>query len=147
MFHLLLVDDDPEILELLALALRGDGIAIVMARDLAQAMRHIERGTVNAAVLDVHLSAEQKAEGLTLLGALLRRQPAAKGIVITGCGESSLIARAYRLGAAYFMRKPLDVRELRFQLQLLGMPPEPKEASFPRSLSVVRAAWRLRAVP
>jgi two-component system response regulator QseB len=122
MFELLLADDDREVLELLALAFQRPGVRLSLARSFEEALSAAFAAPLDAAVLDVHLEPEARAEGLELLHRLQHSRSPVPVIVITGSAERGLLGRAYRLGAQWFMRKPLDLGGLEQQLRLLGLP-------------------------
>ncbi len=122
MFNLLVVDDDREILELMSVFLQRPGVGVHAARTLATAQALITQVQPQAAILDVHLTQTCRHEGLELLETLRAQDPQSNAILITGWSRPELLAQAYRRGAAYFMRKPIDLQEMEFQLLLLGMP-------------------------
>ncbi len=140
MFELLLVDDDPAILEMLAVALQQPGVVLHLARSPEQALEAVFDAPVDAAVIDVHLTPECGAEGLELLHRLQQSRPPTPVVIITGAGDPTLLARAYRLGARYFLRKPLLMEELEFQLRLLGLP-QPSEGEDPGDVRLLGRAW------
>lgn len=121
MFELLLVDDDRDVLELLALAFQRPGVRLRLARSFDEALIAAFAAPLHAAVVDVHLSDAMAAEGLELLQRLQRSRPVVPVVVITGSQDPGILTRAHQLGARSVLRKPLDVDGLEEVLRLYGL--------------------------
>ncbi len=103
--RVLLVDDEPGLVDVLATAMAGMDCAVTVARTLAQAKRHLTGGAFELLVTDIGLP---DGDGLTLLSALRRHCPAAAAIVITGRPSVDHAVAALRDGAVDFLPKPFD---------------------------------------
>lgn len=104
----LLVDDDPEILELLADYLERNGFAVVTATDGEAMWRRFDSDRIAVVVLDVMLPGE---DGLSLCRRLRDRSDVPI-VMLTARGEATDRIVGLELGADYYLPKPFDPREL-----------------------------------
>ncbi len=107
--RVLLVDDEPSLVDVLTTALTGMECAITVAHSLAQAERVLAacgngRG-FDLMVTDVGLP---DGNGMSLLPLLRRACPTASTIVITGSPTVDRAVAALRDGAVDFLPKPFD---------------------------------------
>jgi len=102
--RVLVVDDDPDIRELVGLYLKGGGYAVALASGGANALEIVgERGAPDLAVLDVSMP---DMDGIALLGAL-RAVPGLEHlpvIFLSARVTPEEIARGVELGAAYLTK-------------------------------------------
>ena len=103
--RVLLVDDEPGLVDVLSTAMAAMDCAVTVARTLAQAKRLLTAGPFELLVTDIGLP---DGDGLTLLAALHRHCPAASAIVITGRPSVDGAVAALRDGAVDFLPKPFD---------------------------------------
>jgi DNA-binding response OmpR family regulator len=106
--RLLVVDDDPQIRDLVARYLRGQGFTVVTAGDGEGLRREIAAGPVDAVLLDLGLPGE---DGLDVARAL-REQWHGPIIIVSGRGEAVDRIVGLELGADDYVTKPFDLREL-----------------------------------
>jgi two-component system phosphate regulon response regulator OmpR len=106
--HLLIVDDDRRIRELLQKFLSGKGFRVTVAADAAEARRKLEGLDFDLLVLDVMMPGES---GIALTGALreIRNIPI---ILLTALGEAESRVQGLEAGADDYLAKPFDPREL-----------------------------------
>jgi two-component system sensor histidine kinase/response regulator len=107
MSRILIVDDDPALLEALpaALRLRMDGIEVDTCESGALALELIEAVDFDAVVSDIKMPG---MDGLTLLREVKALRPRTPTLLITGHGDHELAVQALR-GCAYdFVHKPID---------------------------------------
>ncbi len=116
---LLLVDDDPLIVESLALALDKE-YQIIFAESRAQAKSKLQKMTEvpSLALIDLGLPPAQHLpdEGFTLIDELLAFNYNIKILVLSGQSEKANIQHALTLGAVDFVPKPCDVKLLQARL-------------------------------
>ena len=108
--RLLLVDDDPLIVESLAFALAGD-YEVTCAGDRATAVAKLREGLQpEIALIDLGLPpiAHLPNEGFKLIGDLLAHAPRVRILVLTGQNEESNARRARALGALELVPKPCE---------------------------------------
>ncbi len=108
MSKLLLVDDDRELVELLAFALRRAGYEVLQAYDSPTALRLAEEEQPDAAILDINMGVWN---GLELLKTLRKRSDLVI-IMLTGLDGEADKVRGLELGADDYVTKPFSHREL-----------------------------------
>lgn len=106
--HLLVVDDDPAVRDVVGRYFSAQGFAIVEAADAAAARRAVERERVDLALLDIGLPGE---DGLSLTR-YLREHWHGPVIIVSGRGGSVEQVVGLELGADDYVTKPFDLREL-----------------------------------
>jgi DNA-binding response OmpR family regulator len=108
----LVVDDDPEILNFLSILLELEGIEAKLATSAAQADRLLEKeGAAKLILLDI---AMPDRDGLDFCRALKRdaRTATIPVFVLSARPGRDVIDRALAAGAEQFIRKPFDNAEL-----------------------------------
>ena len=105
--HILFVDDEAPIRELLSLYFRKKGLQVTTAMTNGQAKELAAQVPFTLAILDVNLAGEN---GLDLLSFFKTNYPQVPVIVFTGLTGQDLVDKAMAEGASGFMRKtePLD---------------------------------------
>ncbi len=105
---ILIVDDDPDLLETLEEYLTGQGYTILTAADAAAARALTARHPIDLALLDIHLPGE---DGLTLARHLRERHRMAI-VMLTAAGTVVDRIVGLEMGADDYLPKPFDPREL-----------------------------------
>ncbi len=106
--HILVVDDDRGIRDLLGKFLRQHGYEASLAKDGSEMQVHLDKGGVDLIILDIMLPGE---DGLSLCKKV--RQHAATPIVmLTAISEEVERILGLELGADDYMSKPFNPREL-----------------------------------
>lgn len=113
MSRILCIDDEPAILRLLAVVLAADGHEAVPAGNGREAMVLIQRGGIDAVLLDLGLP---DRDGLELIPAI-RTASALPIVVVSARNDVLEKVTALDLGAADFVTKPFDGDELRARLR------------------------------
>src|SRR3989454_1219971 len=105
--HVLIVDDDPALLQALpeALQIRMTGLTVDTAQSGAVALDRITARDYDAIVTDIKIPG---MDGLELLAEIRTHRPDTPTLMITGYGEHDLVVQALRAGAYDFIRKPID---------------------------------------
>lgn len=106
--HLLVVDDDTGVLDLLRRYFTGQGFEVSTAASGAEMRGVLARATVDLVLLDLGLPGEDGFE----LTRQLRKGWNGALIIITGRGESVDRVVGLELGADDYVTKPFDLREL-----------------------------------
>lgn len=108
--HILFVDDEAPIRELLTLYFRKRGYEVTTAVCSADALRLVAQGAFQLAILDVDIAGEN---GLELLTALKARNVTLPVIMFTGLKtDEDLLAKSLASGADGFMRKTDSLHDL-----------------------------------
>lgn len=106
--HVLVVDDEPEIAQILSRYFSSHGFRVSVASDGMQLRRTIGTESVDLVMLDLGLPGE---DGLSLTR-YLREHWQGPVIIVTGRGESVDRVVGLELGADDYVTKPFDLREL-----------------------------------
>ena len=108
--HALIVDDEPDIRELLAITLARMDIECTTAADVAAAKACLAERDFDICLTDMQLP---DGNGLDLVAYIQKRKPNLPVAVITAHGSMELAIQALKSGAFDFVSKPLDVNDLR----------------------------------
>jgi two-component system response regulator PilR (NtrC family) len=106
----LIVDDEPDICELLAITLEGMEIASRTAHDLSRAKRELSTGEIDLCLTDMRLP---DGDGLDLVDWMQTHAEGVPVAVITAHGNVESAVQALKLGAFDFVSKPVDLQALR----------------------------------
>lgn len=106
---ILIVDDEPEILNLLGRQLTNRQFQTYTASSGREALTLLETTDIDILVTDVRMP---KMDGIELLGKAKELRPQLETIVITGHGDLDTALSAMRLGAYNFLPKPVGISEL-----------------------------------
>lgn len=115
MHHILLVDDDSDLLQSLVRVLSRlvAPYTICAATDLPKALELLNSSNPLIAVIDLCIDELSGVEsGFDLLRQMKARRPDLRVLVLTGHGATANGIRALRLGAASFLEKPVDPEHL-----------------------------------
>jgi DNA-binding NtrC family response regulator len=107
--HLLVVEDDQEMRDLLRKVLAKEGYRVSLAADGHEALVELDRNPFDLVVTDMLMP---HSGGLELLEATHRNHPNLPVIIVTAFGDWGTYSRALALGAAAFISKPLRMSEL-----------------------------------
>ncbi|MBX3706438.1 MAG: sigma-54-dependent Fis family transcriptional regulator [Pseudomonadales bacterium] len=106
----LIVDDEPDIRELLEITLGRMGIDTLAAPDLSTARRHLASGQFDLCLTDLNLP---DGHGVELVEHIARERPQLPVAVITAYGSMDTAISALKAGAFDFVQKPVDLEQLR----------------------------------
>jgi two-component system, NtrC family, response regulator PilR len=106
----LVVDDEPDLLELVALTLSRMNLKTRTASDLGSARRLLKAEHFDLCLTDMRLP---DGDGLDLVAWIQQNRAAVPVAVITAHGNVESAVRALKLGAFDFVSKPLDLGVLR----------------------------------
>jgi two-component system response regulator PilR (NtrC family) len=106
----LIVDDEPDLVELVKLTLERMNLATATAGDLATARRLLGEKGFALCLADMRLP---DGDGLDLVAWIQQHQPQVPVAVITAHGNVETAVRALKAGAFDFVSKPLDLGVLR----------------------------------
>ena len=140
--HLLIVDDDDRIRELLKKFLIRQGFLVTAARDAAQARRLLSGLVFDLVVLDVMMPGE---DGLALTAALRGAEQMVPVILLTARGEAADRIAGLEAGADDYLPKPFEPRELVLRINAILRRAPRAEAT--RILPAVLHLGRMRYEP
>jgi len=118
-FEALVVDDEPEIRELLGEYLRGRGLTVATAHDGRAAVAALERsaGRYGLVLTDINMPG---ADGLAVLRAARAVNASAYVVIITGYASLDSAIQAVQLGAHDYLAKPFSLGQIGVILQKIG---------------------------
>ena len=118
--HILVVDDEPQIRDLLAVYLGKQGYEVSTAASSSETMRRIKTGSVDLVVLDIGLDGE---DGLKLLTTIKAQHPNVRVVMLTGMGfVEDLLQEANQKGAEGYVSKVLPLEELLLAIRRILKP-------------------------
>jgi DNA-binding response OmpR family regulator len=112
---ILIVDDDPDLLSLVAFALAQSGFVVVKAADVKTALQVFAAEAPDLAILDINLPG---GSGFDICAAI-RRQSRIPVMMLTARGEEEDLVRALDLGADDYLTKPFSPRTLLARVRAL----------------------------
>jgi two-component system response regulator GlrR len=114
MARILIVDDDPALLRLLALRLRQEGHEPLEATSGAQALAHLDQGLPQLLITDLRMAG---MDGLQLFDAVHRRHPLLPVLMLTAHGTIPDAVQALRRGVFGYLPKPFEARDLMVEVE------------------------------
>ena len=108
--RILVVDDDPDIRQLLHDRLRADGYRVHAESDGARALEAARAESFSGMILDISIPSIDGMEVLRQIRTWDQRIPI---VVVTASGSKERAIRAISMGAQAYLLKPFDVEELR----------------------------------
>ena len=112
--NLLLVDDDPDLLRLLAIRLNASGYTVSTANSGTQALSMIAAERPDLVVTDLRMAG---LDGMALFHEIERRYSGLPVIILTAHGTIPDAVAATRLGVFGYITKPYDGNELIAQIE------------------------------
>ena len=108
--RVLIVDDEPDIRELLEITLGRMSLITESASDLASAYEQLRENSFSLCLTDMRLP---DGDGLRLVEHIQRQYPHLPVAVITAHGNAETAIKALKAGAFDFVSKPVDLQNLR----------------------------------
>ncbi|HVG38927.1 MAG TPA: response regulator [Pyrinomonadaceae bacterium] len=152
---ILVVDDDPEMHDLIEFALRRNGYDVLAAHDAFEGLAKLESEQVDLALLDVMMP---EMDGLEMLARLREKYRDLRVIMMTAISTPEAAIVALREQACDFLAKPFDINELiaaigtafeleprDIQIEVLSARPEWIELRVPCDAQAVDPLERLMA--
>jgi two-component system response regulator PilR (NtrC family) len=121
--QVLVVDDEPDIRELLELTLAKMGLSVVAAGSLAEAREALQKGRFDLCLTDMRLPDGDGLELVRHIGGLGIDLPVA---VITAYGSAENAVAALKAGAFDYVSKPVGLEQLRALVKSALSLPEPE---------------------
>ncbi len=113
--HILIVDDERPVLDLLERALSFKGCKVTRHETADQALSAYKSGSYNCVISDVCMPGRT---GLELLKEIRAQDRSVGFVLMTGAGELKIARKAMRCGADDFLMKPLSLDDLALSVQL-----------------------------
>ena len=133
---LLLVDDDPTFCDVMRRALSRRGFRVIVAHGADEALACARCEPPCYAVIDLKMPGDS---GLSLIPHLRALSEPVRIVVLTGYASVATAVEAIKLGATYYLAKPVDADEV---VAAFGRDSgDPNAAVAARPLSVERLQW------
>ncbi len=107
--RILVIEDEPRILEFLRLGLEAEGFTVDGAEDGAVGLRRALADPYELVVLDLHLP---RLDGFSLLSELRRARPEVPVLILSARSDLPAKLRSFGLGANDYLSKPFSFDEL-----------------------------------
>jgi DNA-binding NtrC family response regulator len=117
--EILIVDDEPQVAEVLARSLAREGHSAKIANSGEEALRLLVKSEPDALFLDVSMPG---MNGLDVLSQVKRMRPSLPVVVITGHATPDEVAEVKRLGAVDVIAKPAPLTHYQQALRRLDPP-------------------------
>ena len=113
--RILVVDDEPQIREMLSMYFTRQGYDAASAADSKETLLMVEKSKFDVVVLDIGLAEE---DGLKLLSTIKAEHPDLRVVMLTGMGfVEELLQEANQNGADGYVSKVLPLEELLLAIQ------------------------------
>ncbi len=109
MAAILVLDDEPDAVVLIQRVLKRKGHDVFVYTEEEQAIDFARSRPVDLAILDIKL---KKMNGIEVLEALKKINPAMRAMMLTGFPTLETAKRAVSLGADQYCVKPIEIDEL-----------------------------------
>ncbi|MBS1810852.1 MAG: sigma-54-dependent Fis family transcriptional regulator [Acidobacteria bacterium] len=107
--RILLIDDDPGMVDLTSYQLEEQGYQVVSTGSGTEALKLVSEQSYDVALTDLHLP---DVNGIELVRKLKEATPSTEIIMITGYSSVTRAIEAIKAGAFYFVEKPVEYEEL-----------------------------------
>ena len=107
--RILFADDEAHLRDLMQMELPRLGHEVTVCPDGAAAIRSLEKGTYDAALLDLRMPG---LTGIEVLGKIRQLSPETQVVILTGHATVDTAVQALRLGAFDYLTKPCKWAEL-----------------------------------
>jgi two-component system, NtrC family, response regulator GlrR len=111
--NLLVVDDDQNLIELIALKLKAEGYEVTTAGTGQEAVQAAKAGIFDLCIVDLRLADQ---DGISLMRELHSINPGMRVIILTGYGTVESAVQAMQEGAYSYLSKPFNTQELLLQI-------------------------------
>ena len=104
----LIIEDEKDIRETLAIFLESKGYTVWQAGDVAQTVKKLNQAIPDLIFLDVMLP---RLDGIEILK-MIKRYADVPVVVMSGYATENMAIRSMKLGAYDYIRKPFDLRQI-----------------------------------
>lgn len=111
---ILIVDDEPDFVEMLSLRLQDAGHRVRTALDGDAGLAALDEGACDVVILDIRMPGK---DGITVLKAIKSDHPLVEVILLTGHGTVDTAVEGLKAGAFDYVQKPARFSELLEKLE------------------------------
>jgi len=125
--HILVVDDEPDVCDLMRHLLEGEGYTVTTETTAHSALERIVAQTYDLVLTDVTMP---EMDGIALCQKVAGVRPGLPIVLITGRADMTTVTQALRVGVRDFLTKPLEASALLSAVaRLVGHPDLPGEVT------------------
>src|SRR5215831_2106198 len=112
--HILIADDQHDLLDALRLLLKGEGMLMDAVTSPEAVVDAVARGSYDLLLMDLNYTGDTTSgrEGIDLLARVQQHDKLLPIVVMTGWGSVDLAVETMRQGVCDFVQKPWDNRQL-----------------------------------
>ncbi|OGR53200.1 MAG: hypothetical protein A2049_05985 [Elusimicrobia bacterium GWA2_62_23] len=107
--HILIVDDEAQIAEMILASLEANGYTAAVAYNGSQGLERASKEKFDLAIMDIQMP---EMDGITALGEIKKIDPEIEVIIATGHGTMGTAIQSMRKGAFDYLHKPFELKEL-----------------------------------
>jgi DNA-binding NtrC family response regulator len=111
---ILIVDDEPDFVEMLSLRLEDAGHRVRTAHDGDAGLAALTKAACDVVILDIRMPGK---DGITVLKAIKTDHPLVEVILLTGHGTVDTAVEGLKIGAFDYVQKPARFEELLEKLE------------------------------
>ena len=113
-YSILVVDDEPSQRELLQMVLAEEGYSVEAASSGEEAVERVEERFYNLVIMDLKMGG---IGGIEALKEIKRISPTIQVLIVTAYASVDSAVKAMREGALNYLTKPIDLEELKVQVE------------------------------
>ena len=113
--RILVIDDNPAIVDILVTCLRGEGYGMLGAPTSDEGLKLVILSRPDLVLLDILMPG---LNGIEVLKRIRSINPTTKVIIVTGNADFRLAREALELGAVAYVDKPFDLADLKRMVAL-----------------------------
>ena len=134
--RVLIIDDDPQNVEMIAEVLRSEAVEILSATDPRIGLELFAQHHPNIILMDIVMP---HIGGIELLERIVQADPAADVILMTGNYSTESAVEAIQKGACDYFTKPIDIARLRARVQAILADVERRSSTMRLELELMEA--------
>ena len=134
--RVLIIDDDPQNVEMIAEVLRSEAVEILSATDPRIGLELFAQQHPNIILMDIVMP---HIGGIELLERIVQADPAADVILMTGNYSTESAVEAIQKGACDYFTKPVDIARLRARVQAILADVERRSSTMRLELELMEA--------
>jgi DNA-binding response OmpR family regulator len=121
MGRILMVDDEESILFAFKKVLTTPSVSVDTAATFAEALKLLQLKSYSAVIADLRLTGAALMEGFEVVREAKRMQTDCRVIVLTAYGENDTREKVFKLGADFYLEKPISPQKIKELLQSMGV--------------------------
>jgi DNA-binding response OmpR family regulator len=125
--RILVIEDEPRILDFVSRGLEAEGFSVLGARDGQEGLRLAEALSCDLVILDLLLP---RLDGLSVLRALEAKQPEVPVVIVSARADLTTKLNGFGLGARDYLTKPFSFDELLARIRVHLRRPDERDNGY-----------------